>query len=130
MFIVVSNHPVHIVSDNGQILPSALIPFCEFGGSNSVLGINSGIRNFNVTVCNSFQAKILNDQLCYEVDPNKYKSLISSDELKQGLKFYIDTNGDRQTTHGESQFMIYLDTLGIKETKIASNHSILINCCL
>ena len=29
------------------------------------------IDQFDVPVCNSFQAKILNDQLCYEVDLSK-----------------------------------------------------------
>ena len=29
------------------------------------------IDQFDVPVCNSFEATVLNDQLCYEVDPNK-----------------------------------------------------------
>ena len=55
----------------------------------------------------------MNDQLCYEVDPNEYKNLISSDEFRQGIKFYIDTNEDRQTQFVNSDIMIYLDTLGM-----------------
>ena len=63
-------------------------------------------------MCNSFQAKVLNDQLCYEVDPNKYKINLNENELKQGLKLYIDTINDRQTKSEDTDFMIYLDTLG------------------
>ena len=35
------------------------------------MGVN--IKQFDVPVCNSFKAKILNDQLCYEIDLNKLK---------------------------------------------------------
>ena len=73
---------------------------------------------FDVPVCNSFQAKVLNDQLCYEVDPNQYTSKESSSaeeikqRFKQGLTLYIDTNDDRQTTSKNTEFMIYINTLG------------------
>ena len=104
------NHPVHIIDEEENLSPSALIPFCEFGGNMSVMGVKT--EHFHVPVCNSFQAKILNDQLCYEVDPNKYKKGLSKEELKQGLKLYIDTNNDRQTYPKDTDFMIYLDTMG------------------
>ena len=74
--------------------------------------VGTKIKEFEYPVCNSFQAKILNDQLCYEVDPNKYKKGLSKEELKQGLKLYIDTNNDRQTYPKDTDFMIYLDTMG------------------
>ena len=98
-----SNHPVHI-RDNGQWSPSAFIPFCDFGGDMMVLGMK--VDNFNVPVCNSFKAKILNDQLCYEIDLNQYRTNISGRKLKQGLSFLIDKNEDRQyswKTHTENQ---------------------------
>ena len=104
------NHPVHIIDKEGNLSPSALIPFCEFAGNMSTMGVE--IEHFDVSVCNSFQAKVLNDQLCYEVDPNKYKMNLNSYEIKQGLKLYIDTNNDRQTTSEDSDFMMYLNTLG------------------
>ena len=56
------------------MLPTALIPFCEFGGSISAIGAK--IDQLDVPVCNSFRPKILRDQLCYTVDPNKYKDNI------------------------------------------------------
>ena len=77
--------------------PSAFIPFCDFGGNMSSIGIK--IDQFNVPVCNSFQAKILNDQLCYEVDLNRFSDKDKiEDELKIGFTFIMDYNEDRQAT--------------------------------
>ena len=110
------NHPVHIIDDDGNLSPSALIPFCDFGGDKSIMGVE--VDGFDVPVCNSFQAKVLNDQLCYEVDPNQYTSKESSSaeeikqRFKQGLTLYIDTNDDRQTTSKNTEFMIYINNLG------------------
>ena len=33
------NHPVHIPRMDQDVFPSALIPFCEFGGSMSAMGV-------------------------------------------------------------------------------------------
>ena len=55
------------------------------------------IDQFDVPVCNSFQAKVLNDQLCYEVDLNKFsKKNNIENELKLGFHFLMDYNEDRQ----------------------------------
>ena len=61
------------------------------------------IDQFDIPVCNSFKAKILNDQLCYEVDLNKYSNKSNIDkELKVGFTFIMDYNEDRQVTLGET----------------------------
>ena len=88
----VFNHPVHIEKINDEWTPSALIPFCEFGRSMSVMG--NKIDQFGVPVCNSFKSKIYKDQLCYSVDPNIYRDSIQSKELS--LILAIDYNEDRQ----------------------------------
>ena len=55
------------------------------------------IPNFEEPVCNSFQEKILNDQLCYEVDLDKFSNKSNIDkELKLGFSFIMDYNEDRQ----------------------------------
>ena len=54
------------------------------------------IEEFHVPVCNSFRPKILNKQLCYEVDINQYKNKFSASNLKIGLTFFVDLNEDRQ----------------------------------
>ena len=58
------------------------------------------IDQFNVPVCNAFfKAKIMNDQLCYEVDLNKFSDNNNIEkELKIGLNFLMDYNEDRQVT--------------------------------
>ena len=63
----------------------------------SAMGIK--MPQFAVPVCNSFQAKIFNDQLCYEVDLNSFASKTNVESnLKLGLSFIMDYNEDRQIT--------------------------------
>ena len=94
-FQKIINHPVHIVDENYNLSPSAFIPFCEFGGNMSALGVK--IEQFSVPVCNSFKALVLNNQLCYEVDLKKH---FSKESLKAGLELglilLVDYNIDRQ----------------------------------
>ena len=90
-------HPIHIVSKDNRISPSAFIPFCEFGGNMSSVGVK--INQFEWPVCNCFRAKILNDQLCYEVDLSRFSDKDSIErELKLGFNFIMDYNEDRQIT--------------------------------
>ena len=57
------------------------------------------MHQYELPVCNSFKSKILNDQLCYEVDLQKYKSKGNiKNDLKSGLVFFLDYNEDRQIT--------------------------------
>ena len=93
------------------------------------------IDEFDILVCNSFQAKILNDQLCYEVDLNKFSDNDNiNSELELGFNFIMDYNEDRQMgidkTPGQReenglasniiesvedvQAVIYLNTIGMK----------------
>ena len=67
---------------------------------------------FDVPVCNVFQPQILNNQLCYVFDPNRFKKLINAEVFKEGLTFYVDVNKDRQVVSSKDDFMIYLNTLG------------------
>ena len=76
---ILTNHPVHLQyktkKDKILLSPTALIPYCEFGGNMSVMGVK--IDQFDVPVCNSFRPKIIRDQLCYTIDPNEYKTKIN-----------------------------------------------------
>ena len=112
------NHPVHIHHNNAkQLSPSSLIPVCNFGG----IDIGIKLKEFNIPVCNLFSYKILNDQLCYEVDLNKFKDSFTNQILSKGLKLYIDRNIERQyprgsqNIHQQNDFMIHFDTLGKKK---------------
>merc|ERR1712235_198147 len=67
------NHPIHVIDKSGKLSPSALVPFCKF---KNWIGVK--IKHFDVPVCDIFEATILNDQLCYEVDPNKFRNKVSA----------------------------------------------------
>ena len=57
------------------------------------------IDQFDVPVCNCFQARILNDQLCYEVDLNRFTTDGKKEvQLNLGFNFLMDYNEDRQVT--------------------------------
>ena len=61
----------------------------------SVMGIK--IEQFDNPVCNCFRARVLNDQLCYEVDLEDFKSSSQLHrQLKLGLVFFMDYNEDKQ----------------------------------
>ena len=79
------HHPIHILSKDNEASPSSFIPFCEFGGDMSIVGVAHD--QFDVPVCNSFQATVVNDQLCYEVDLNRFSNKSNMDK-EVGLGFY------------------------------------------
>ena len=111
----ITNHPVHILDKDGEYSPSAFIPFCEFQGNMSVMGVK--IDQFDVPVCNSFQEKILNDQLCYEVDLQNLKhENIYEKDIKLGLAFLMDYNEDRNLS-------FYDNTRGASETQTGPSPS-------
>ena len=89
----VSNHPVHILDKNGNVSPSAFIPFCSFGEDQ--LGVK--IDQFDHQVCDIFTPVVFNDHLCYEANLDKlrdYKKFLT--QLKMGLILIIDYNEEKQ----------------------------------
>ena len=81
------------------------------------------MNGFNDPICDSFEAKIRNDQLCYEIDLEKYKDENKiHEQLMSGLVLLLDYNLERQSEaynlqkvqkyiSGETDFHIYLDTI-------------------
>ena len=60
-----------------------------------MLGVK--IEQFENPVCNSFKARVHNDQLCYEVDLENLKNPGTLHvQLKLGLVFFMDYNEDKQ----------------------------------
>ena len=56
-------------------------------------------EQFNLHVCSCFETKMLNDQLCYEVNLNNFSDNSNiENELKLGFNFLMDYNEDRQVT--------------------------------
>ena len=102
-----------MVDRNGSLSPSAFIPFCSFGGDFHAMGTKHS--KFKLPVCNSFQATIRDEQICYEIDLEQYKN--ESDLVKQlqkGLELYLDYNEDRQLTverNEENTAHVYMDTI-------------------
>ena len=100
----------HIINEDNDITKTAMIPFCEFGGNMSVMGIK--MDQFDVPVCNSFRPIIVLDQLCYQVDPNEYKDKIDP-KGDLSLSFFIHYNEDRQMEDFDNEdLFITLDTIG------------------
>ena len=68
----------------------------------SITGVESSL--FDVPVCNIFRPKILNNQICYEVDINDHidKATIER-ELDSGFYFFMDYNEDRQVLNKTSK---------------------------
>ena len=85
------------------------------------------VETFDVPVCNSFKAVLHNDQLCYQVDLEKFRDEELLDkQLKHGLVIIIDENKDRQflrknrkvsgnrnlfSQEEENSFQLHLDTI-------------------
>ena len=66
--------------------------------------IGAKIDEFDVPVCNSFEARILNDQLCYGIDLDKFSNKNDIEqEIKLGFTFIMDYNEDRQIAFGKYQ---------------------------
>ena len=89
----VTNHPVHIVDKKGGLSPTSLVPFCSFSNNMSIMGTK--IEQMDVPVCTSFRPKIVQDQLCYSLDPNPYKKYIDSGE-ELSISLVVDYNEERQ----------------------------------
>ena len=52
------------------------------------------IEQLEVPVCSSFRPKIVQDQLCYTLDPNQYKIYIKSGE-ELSISLLVDYNQER-----------------------------------
>ena len=120
-----ANHPVHIKDKEGNLLPTALIPFCEFNGNISVMGLK--IDQFDDPVCNSFEAKIVGDQMCYTIDPNKYKNFHDDNDIFS-ISLYLSFNEDRMFSTSklddgllDQQKLILIET--ISKYPKSCNHS-------
>ena len=102
-----SNHPVHIVDSQGMISPSSFIPFCDFGGNMSAMG--EKIDLFDLPVCNSFKPKLLEGQLCYQVDVNEVKDQVDTQKaIKHGMVVILDYNEDKMITEDNAEVNVPL----------------------
>ena len=92
---ILINHPVHILDqETGYLSPSAFIPFCDFAGE--MTGLGRKIPEFALPVCSSFTRTFIEDQLCYELEVNKFFNHPRTEQkLRKGLTLILDYNEDR-----------------------------------
>ena len=82
-----SNHPVHILKNDGEFSSSSFIPFCSFGKHF----IGDKVDKFYIPVCNIFKPKNYFDKLCYETDLQELKdSKKIKEQLELGLTLVLD----------------------------------------
>ena len=113
-----SLHPVHLVPDNeGELPPSALVPFCSYQSDNDVLGQrNIGLNN--LTVCDKFEPTIHEGHLCYSLDIGKSVKRSSKAGKINGLRVLLDPNPFRLNVTTEKkadgqrqEIKVYVHTL-------------------
>ena len=76
------------------MLPSSFIPFCEYGGNMSIVG--TYLEKFDFPICDKFRPKILEGQLCFQIDVNELNDQVDAkNTLEHGLIFAMDYNEDR-----------------------------------
>ena len=82
---------MHLTPDNeGNLPPSALIPFCSYQGESSLLR-QTDLQIDNLTTCNLFEPKILEGQLCYSLNIAQLNVSAKSGK-SNGLFLLIDQN--------------------------------------
>jgi hypothetical protein len=140
----ISNHPVHIISDEyKEMSPSAFIPFCSIGGDRFVMGRSHD--KFDIPVCDKFRRAYVDGQLCYQVDVNELKNRVDKNKVAyEGIEFLLDYNFDRMVNFKEDknhtvedssameennknmkEAMIYIDTLGKNEPLFGEGNYVL-----
>ena len=110
-----------MIDKDGKLLPSALIPFCDFGGRTSLVASDE-LDQFEVPICTCFKEKIFNDRHCYSVDLNEFyhKDNIEN-ELKLGFAFTMDYNEDHQVITNEDDQKTIEDGFGLVRSTIEAD---------
>ena len=103
---------MHILGKNGEESPSAFIPFCSFGDDKEKMGTKA--YGYDDYICSSFDPVVRNDQLCYQVDLEKYKDKDNIEkQLDSGLVLILDYNEDRQIIYANKLAKQKLETASI-----------------
>ena len=72
----------------GELLPSALLPFCSYQMDDSILGEKR--PELSQTICNKFEPTVLEGQLCYSLDLAKTVKKSTKAGKSNGLLIMID----------------------------------------
>ena len=88
-------HSPHLKSSQGQLLPSALIPFCALNSDLDVLGSEFDLtEKLSLPVCDKFQPIILEGQLCFSLNLGQIKRNSTREEQTHGLTLILDLGMD------------------------------------
>ena len=113
-----SLHPVHLTSDNeGELPPSALVPFCSYQRDSNLLGQSKPELN-NITVCDKFEPTILEGQLCYSLDIAKLVKKSTRAGKNNGFwilvdptPFVLNVSEESRLNDQTHKFKVYVHTL-------------------
>ena len=113
-----SLHPVHLTPDDkeGNLPPSALVPFCSYQGDSNLLGERRSGSD-NMTFCNKFEPTVIDGQLCYSLDVAKIEKKPSKAGKSNGLFLLVDPDPyqrnpvGRKERHEDQSFKVYIHTL-------------------
>ena len=120
-----SNHPVSIYDKQGQIQPSALIPFCSF--RSNMTGMS--VPNMTFPLCDIFEPTVYDGRLCYQTDIKQIFGHRAVKGKENGLMFLIDVNTERSLNTESSDkskkvrmSQVYLGESQISNKNMASIH--------
>ena len=82
-----SSHPAHLITKDGSLMPSALIPYCGFG--HDMLSLGKHVDNFTYPVCTAFRPTLMEGQLCYELDMARIRTSATPGR-NSGLVLFLD----------------------------------------
>ena len=115
-----SLHPVHLKPDSdGNLPPSALVPFCSYQGDHKLLG-HERLGFQNSTFCDKFEPTILEGQRCYSLDVAKLKPESTETGKKGALYLLLDPNpyptestypSVKAARNDQGSFKVYIHTL-------------------
>ena len=103
----------------GNLPPSALVPFCSYQGNSSMLG-QERVELANLTVCDKFEPTILDGQLCYSLDTAKLGKKPTKSGKANGIFLLLDPNpyqlyktekSFRLSRSQEQSFKVFIHTL-------------------
>ena len=114
-----SSHPVHLVNKQGELMPSAFIPYCGFLTDMAELGKQR--LNFSSPLCNAFTPVLLKGQLCYELDTDRIQGQVKHG-LYGGLFLMLDTSLDRSFTVERQSAHTYLSEIETTATSKYTHH--------
>ena len=116
----VSNHPVHIIDEEGNLSPSSFIPFCSFGDNQFFNNQSDYNHELGMPACDKFSPTMLDGRLCYRLNMTAFgEDILTQSGRGAGINFLMDYNTERmdqdieQEQHIENrEAMIYIETIG------------------